>query len=132
MKIKLDLIKGTPSHAYLKLLLNSGGYYVGRVACVDKKLDSQQRFIIHGELLCAMQEYALINNIKWYIGVAPSKLWKYTFLKYDWPVEFLGEPIMLPDGGKISFGKLSISQNILSDIKHTIGIEKAVKVLVNL
>ena len=91
--------------------------------CIDHNLPRAQRKKIHTQLLCALHEYALKNAIKGYIGVAPPNLWKYTFIRYGWPIEFLGDAHDIGNNECIRAGFMCISESILSDIRTLNNIE---------
>jgi len=85
--------------------------------CVDKDLSKDMHQSVHAQLLCALQEYALSNKISSYIGIAPPGLWKYTFIRYGWPIKFLGEAHKIEYKEKIRAGLMNVSESILDNIR---------------
>ena len=86
--------------------------------CIDPSLPQEMHKTIHAELLCALHEFALANGIKGYIGVAPPGLWKYTFIRFGWPIHFLGEAHEIDYKEKIRAGYMEVSEKILSEIRN--------------
>lgn len=93
---------------------------------VDKNLDEGLRKQAHGELLCAYLEFALFHNIARYIGTAPPRLWKHTLIKCGWPVEFVGDVTEIGFSEKIQTGIMLVSQDILDNVRLTMGIQAGV------
>ena len=89
---------------------------------IDKNMDADMRSKAHGEILCAYLEFAIRNNISSYIGTAPPKLWKYTFLKSSWPVEFIGDVTDIGYFEKIITGVMPVSETILQNVRDVMGI----------
>jgi acyl homoserine lactone synthase len=89
---------------------------------VDKTLSQEQRQKAHGEMLCAYFEFAEQNNITNYIGVAPPGLWKYTFLRCGWPVEFVGDILDIGYIEKIVAGMVSTAPDIQENVRKTMKI----------
>lgn len=85
--------------------------------CIDKDLTKDMHHQVHAELLCAMHEYGLQHDIAMYIGVAPPALWKYTFIRFGWPIEFLGGAHEIDYKERIRAGYMHVSEDILSDIQ---------------
>lgn len=93
---------------------------------IDKDLDKTEHKLAHGEILCAYLEFALRFGISSYIGTAPPGLWKYTFLKSGWPVEFVGNPTEIDYSEKIITGLMPVSDRILGNVREQMGIKNAV------
>lgn len=94
---------------------------------IDRNAEEVVRKQAHGEILCAYLEFALMNNIRDYIGVAPPKLWKHTFIKYGWPIEFVGSTVDIgyyEDGRKESIvaGMMNVSISTLENVRNTTGV----------
>lgn len=87
--------------------------------CIDKTQPSHIRRKIHGELLCAFQEFGLLHNIDWMIGVMPPAIWRSVFVNKGWPIEYLGDVVELEPREKILTGKMSISADILKSIRES-------------
>ncbi len=85
--------------------------------CIDKFQPPEIRRKIHGDLLCAFQEYGLRENIDWMIGVMTPPIWKAVFIRVGWPVEFLGPVVSLNEKEKIVVGKMKISETILESLR---------------
>ncbi|MDA0965614.1 MAG: GNAT family N-acetyltransferase [Proteobacteria bacterium] len=85
--------------------------------CVDKNLPKDMHYNIHAQLLCALQEYALSNKISSYIGIAPPGLWKYTFIRFGWPIHFLGGSHKIEYKENIRAGLMEVSEEILQNIR---------------
>ena len=94
--------------------------------CIDKDLPKDMHHNVHAQLLCALQEYALSNNISSYIGIAPPGLWKYTFIRFGWPIEFLGGSHKIEYKENIRAGLMHVSEDILSDIRFANNISDSV------
>jgi N-acyl-L-homoserine lactone synthetase len=94
--------------------------------CIERSYPKEKRDRIHAELLCAMQEFAISRNLTGYIGVAPPGLWKFTFLRYHWPIQFLGETHIIDSKEKIRAGWMDVSEEILNAIKRISGIDDAI------
>lgn len=94
--------------------------------CIDKTMPIHLRKRIHGELLCAFQEYCLTHNIQWMIGVMTNPIWHRVFIQNGWPVEYLGDPLVLDARQSIITGKMPISENILQCLKDRFNIEESV------
>lgn len=86
--------------------------------CIDKSLPTEQRRQVHGEILCALQEVGLLENIKWMIGVMTPPIWRSAFIRVGWPIEFLGDPLQINDKERISVGRMNISLEILMSIRQ--------------
>ncbi len=93
---------------------------------IDKSLSPEMRRAAHGEMLCAYHEFAQQNGITNYIGVAPPGLWKYTFLKCGWPVEFVGDTLDIGYSEKIIAGMVETTADILENVQRTMGINYSV------
>jgi len=85
--------------------------------CIDRTLPVETRKQIHGEILCALQEFGLTNNVEAIIGVMSPGIWRSVFSSANWPVEFLGPKVYLDDKEVILTGKLGVSYNILEQIR---------------
>ena len=94
--------------------------------CIDRTLPVDLRRQIHGEILCALQEFGLDNNIGYIIGVMSPGIWRSVFSSAKWPVKFMGPKYYLNEKEAILTGKLKICKNILSDIQTKFGIEHSV------
>lgn len=81
--------------------------------CIDKNLPTETRKKIHGELLCAFQEFGLNHKIDWMIGVMTPPIWRAVFINAGWPIEYLGDALELAPKEKILTGKMKISKKIL-------------------
>lgn len=94
---------------------------------IDRALEGAERQRAHGEILCSYLEFALSRGIRSYIGVAPPGLWKYTFLKCGWPVEFIGNPLDIgySENGrpeKIIAGLMPVNAEILNCVRSNMNI----------
>lgn len=89
---------------------------------IDKELSKEEHQQAHGQILCAYLEFALRYNITSYIGTAPPGLWKYTFLKCGWPVEFIGEKTDIGYSEKIITGSMPVSGEILHDVRREMNV----------
>jgi N-acyl-L-homoserine lactone synthetase len=85
---------------------------------IDKDLSKEQHKQAHSEILCAYLEFALHYGIKNYIGTAPPGLWKYTFLKAGWPVEFLGNATVIDYAEKIITGLMPVTDAIYCQVRE--------------
>jgi len=94
--------------------------------CIDKYLPAETRRKIHGELLCAFQEFGLQNEIDWMIGVMTPPLWRAVFINAGWPIEFLGGALELGPREKILTGKMKISGRILKSVQDKFSINTPV------
>lgn len=94
--------------------------------CIDRLLCKENHKQAHGEILCAYLEFALHFGISGYIGTAPPGLWKYTFTKAGWPVEFVGNPMAIDYSEKIATGVMPVSQEILQFVRKQMGITHSV------
>ncbi len=94
--------------------------------CIDKNLPPQRRRLIHGMILCGLQEYAMENGIDWMIGVMALPIWRSVFVRAGWPIEFLGPPVALSPREKIYAGKMKISGQILDAVREKFSISRAV------
>ncbi len=94
--------------------------------CIDKTLPSETRRQIHGELLCAFQEFGIQQRIDWMIGVMTPPIWRTVFTNAGWPIEYLGAPLELAPREKILSGKMQISPKILKSIKNKFFIKNKV------
>jgi len=90
--------------------------------CIDKHLPTEQRRRIHGELLCAFQEFCLHQDIKWMIGVMSHPIWRFVFIKNGWPIEYLGPPKTLDNEPVIIAGKMPVSLAILERLRNVFNI----------
>lgn len=94
--------------------------------CIDKTLLPATRRRIHGELLCAFQEFCLQSQIDWMIGVMTPPIWRAVFTSAGWPIEYLGAPLELTPKEKILSGKMQISEHILQSIRRKFSIYETV------
>lgn len=93
---------------------------------IDKDLAKDMHKQAHGEILCAYLEFALHFGITSFIGTAPPGLWKYTFLKAGWPVDFVGNPTTIDYSEKIITGIMPVSADILDNVRQQMGISGSV------
>jgi N-acyl-L-homoserine lactone synthetase len=89
--------------------------------CIDRTLPVEMRDSIHVGLILAMLDFALRNGIEAYIGVAPAALWKYTFIRHGWPIEFLGATHVVENGEKVRAAIGLASQETMESVKCTSG-----------
>jgi acyl homoserine lactone synthase len=94
--------------------------------CIDNTLPVEMRKHVHGELLCAFQEFGLFNNINWMIGVMPSLIWRSVFIRAGWPIEFLGPEMKPEPKDRFICGKMNISERILHDLRRNFSIHEPV------
>lgn len=94
--------------------------------CIDKNLPVHQRRLIHAEIVCALQEFGLMNKIDWMIGVMTLPIWRSVFMKVGWPIEFLGPPLQLSHKEKIFTGKMRVSKHILKALRQRFLIDESV------
>jgi len=94
--------------------------------CIDKRLPAHERRRIHGEILCALQEFGLLRGIDWMVGVMTLPIWRACFINAGWPIEFLGVALELQPKEKILVGKMKISSHILKSVREKFGIDYAV------
>lgn len=94
--------------------------------CIDKTVQPELRKKIHGELLCAFQEFGLVQKIDWMIGVMTPPIWRFVFERAGWPIEYLGDKVKLNHKEEIMTGKMEISRSILSDIRQKFGIHHSI------
>lgn len=80
----------------------------------------------HGEILCALLEFALNRGITNYIAIAPPLLWDFTYARYGWPVEPLGPVLDIGFTEKVQACMLDVSQDILDEVRFKMKIPKAV------
>ncbi len=90
--------------------------------CIDKELPAQVRKKVHGELLCAFQEFGLQSNVDWMIGVMTPPIWRAVFINAGWPIEFLGDVLELGPREKIVTGKMKISKKVLHSVQEKFSI----------
>lgn len=86
--------------------------------CIDKTLPVAIRRRIHGEIVCALQEFGLANDIDWMIGVMTLPIWRSVFVNVGWPIEFLGPAIELNHRESILGGKMKVSSQILQAVRQ--------------
>ncbi|WP_081604779.1 acyl-homoserine-lactone synthase [Micavibrio aeruginosavorus] len=93
--------------------------------CIDKDLPLALRRKIHGEILCALQEFGALNGIEWMLGVMTPLIWRAVFINSGWPIDFLGSKNL---GGReqISAGRMNISESILSNLRKTFDVQGSV------
>lgn len=94
--------------------------------CIDKAMPVAVRRRIHAEIVCALQEFGIENDIDWMIGVMTLPIWRSVFVNVGWPIEFLGPPIELNDRESILGGKMKISRSILQAVRQKFSIENTV------
>ena len=94
--------------------------------CIDKTLAVEARRHIHGELLCAFQEFGLTHDIDWMVGIMTPPIWRSVFTNVGWPIEFLGPVLDLGVRERIVSGKMKISAKILSSIRNRFSISTPV------
>ncbi len=99
--------------------------------CIDKNLPPEVRKRIHGELLCGFQEFGLLNNIDWMIGVMTPPIWRAVFTSAGWPIEYLGDALVLGPREKILTGKMQISERILDSVRQKFSITEGVLQIIN-
>lgn len=94
--------------------------------CIDRSLPVHIRRRVHGEIICALQEFCLSNGIDWMIGVMTLPIWRSVFINVGWPIEFLGPPLELAPRERILAGKMKVSKQILEGLRRKFLIEDAV------
>jgi acyl homoserine lactone synthase len=77
----------------------------------------------HGELLCALLEFALYHGITNYIGIAPPVLWDFTYRRCGWPAKAAGKVIDIGFTEKVQVCILDVSQDILEKVRATMNIK---------
>jgi len=92
--------------------------------CIDRYLPVEIRKQIHGEILCALQEFGLKNNITSLIGVMTPGIWRSVFASAGIPIEFLGPKYYLDSKEAILTGKIDISYDNLEQVRKKFNINK--------
>lgn len=104
----------------------AGNIYEGSRFVIDSDVPKDKKTVIKQELVCAMMEYGLDNNIEYYIGVMPDNFWKSVFVKSGWSIESLGKTIVADDGSHIYAAKFEVSNFHYYQIRRTTGISSRV------
>lgn len=99
--------------------------------CIDKNLAPTQRKKILGEILCALQEFGLREDIAWMLGVMTPPIWRAVFVNFGWPITFMGSPLDIGEREKILAGRMNISPLILRTLRQRFEISAPVLVTRN-
>lgn len=91
--------------------------------CVDSTLEASERKRILHELVVAHLEFCLRKNIKNIVAVTYPVFWKNIFINSGWDVEWLGDVHKSDEGFKIIAGRLRVSEEVLSHVRHVTGID---------
>jgi len=89
---------------------------------IDRNMDQSLRHQAHGEILCALLEFAISYGVTNYIAVAPPKLWDYTFRRCGWPAEAVGPVTDIGFSENVEACIMTASQPILDSVRATMGI----------
>jgi acyl homoserine lactone synthase len=85
---------------------------------IDRRVEGvQNRRKAHGEILCALLEFALDHGITNYIGIAPPLLWDFTYARCGWPVHPIGDVLDIGFTENVRVCMLNISDEILEDVR---------------
>lgn len=93
---------------------------------IDRSLDPVVRQQAHGEILCALLEFALHHDIARYIGIAPPKLWVHTFRKCGWPANPAGDVVDIGFSEKVQACVMDVSRATLENVRATMKVSRAV------
>lgn len=105
---------------------NSKNIYEGSRFVIDGSLDKNAKKHIKHELVCAMLEYGLTNEIKEYVGVMPDNFWQSVFVKSGWKVKRLGPTIVAEDGSEIYAAQFRVNQFNLLNVRNQTNINTPV------
>ncbi|MGH1376251.1 MAG: acyl-homoserine-lactone synthase [Alphaproteobacteria bacterium] len=94
--------------------------------CVDSTLDTAERKRVLHELVVSHLEFALKMNIKNIIAVTYPVFWKNIFISSGWNVEWLGDVHKSDEGFKIIAGRLAVSEEVLTHVRHITGIDQPI------
>jgi acyl homoserine lactone synthase len=89
---------------------------------IDREIHAEQRREAHGEILCALLEFAIHCGITNYIGTAPPTLWNHTFRRCGWPAQTVGDETDIRFSEKIQTCMMDVSTDVLESVRQTMGI----------
>jgi N-acyl-L-homoserine lactone synthetase len=93
---------------------------------VERSLDKNIKMMVAGALVCANQEFALLNGIDYYVGIMHPRIWKAVFEDSGAKVEYLGEVKRIEGGDKVVAAKMPVSFQILANVRETMGFDRPV------
>lgn len=93
--------------------------------CVDHALPSPLRHRVKQELVCALLEFGLKNDVSEMIGVMPDKFWKSCFISNGWDIEYLGSGKTVDSGDVIIAGRMPVTLGVLRAVRAKTGIGPA-------
>ena len=96
--------------------------YEGSRFVIDDRLNKDLKRTIKYELVCALLEFGLENEISEYIGVMPHKFWESVFINSGWHIKKLGPTIVADDGSAIYAAQFDVSNFHLYQVKRTTNI----------
>ena len=111
---------------YMDIPNSSDVWEATRFFIDGKILDGEERRMAHGEILCALLEFALQYGIKCYIGIAPPLLWNFTYTRCGWPAQAIGDVIDIGFVEKVQACRLDVSPDILQSVRAKMKIAKEV------
>ncbi len=107
-------------------LPRSGEVWESSRICIDESvIDHELRKRIVSSIIVGHFEFAAENNIKRYIGIMPSKLWKKTLIDRGWQVIELSNRFLL-DGHETYVAEFVVCKDALKKVRKKTGIEEKV------
>ena len=87
--------------------------------CVNNTLPALERKKIINHLVVAYLEAGLHANIDAIVGIMYPAYWRGLFIQAGWPIEFIGDTMLLEDGHKARAAWLPVSEEILVKVRET-------------
>ena len=94
--------------------------------CVDANLSREKKQQVKNELVLALLEFGLKNDIKSMVGVMPPKFWNSVFINSGWDIEYMGSEKIFTGGYVTIAGTMPISVEILERVRRTTHISQQV------
>jgi N-acyl-L-homoserine lactone synthetase len=95
-----------------------------RFGC-DRELDAASRRRVVAELILGCQEFGIANGISQYLGVMPTRIFKYVIAANGCPVTPVG-PSLRSHGHEITAAYIDVSPTTLEAVRRHTGIRNAV------
>ena len=94
--------------------------FEGSRMVADSSLSREERRQAIKEIVVAFMEFGRQQNLGGYVGIMPPGIWKSTFQKAGWDIEWIGEETILPNnGGVVRAAFYPVSQKMEEKIRET-------------
>lgn len=104
----------------------SDAVWEGSRFCINNALPAAERKKIMNHIVVGYLEAGLQEGIEAIVGIMYPAYWRGIFIQAGWPIEFIGETLLLEDGYKARAAWLPISEDILLKVREKTAISEPV------